>query len=818
VTKTLLYRAVLAAAATVVATGCDESADESAGGDVGETGQDVASMADTAAPDAAVLDAVAEGTGIGPGGGTIRFGEGGLLVVHPGATATTVTISVVEAVAPRIEGLVAAGPFFEFRPDGTEFAIPVDVTLPLDAGARADGAVVVWSTRAGAWTRIASEASDGASALRAMVSHFSRGGAAAPAAEAEWVCCAPDDDDARIIPAATCAPEHTRADTDECEDVCCAQPGGGFERTPAVLCERSGGEPAIGACSPVPCIDDRHCARSGVGFGHAACTRHRCQAGECRFEAFDDGTACDDSDVCTENDRCTERRCAGEPLDCDDGNECTADACGPDGCMSIALPDGGACTPGDACNATGECRAGACVVVSETPCDDNDVCTADACVAGECVFDPLAAGTQCDDQNVCTLDTVCDANGACGGGTRDDCDDSDPCTTDACHPVMGCNHAVAGGGGCDDGNDCTINDQCDAMGQCGGRPSGALRCAEVCCVEDGVGVVATHGSCVSDGGTPHVGDAVLANCEELACCFRSGTGDGPWRVMPRAACGPGPAPEVAACEDMVCCFVDQEVGSRWVPRPVCATQVVPEGQCGHRHEFGRYNCETGDDEWASVSLMPGEGGATYGVRFEIVTDWDGHRARRIYVPVPSDDEVRFSIWGTYDHCNAPPPDAIRCDGVGFWAYEVDNPDNGGGGGARSAIAVQIDLAEATATLRTEMWGWPDDENQRDHNFDWHVEYRCDLARTLRVNVRRGGGGITRVVAEADAHGFECTDTSCYYAAGEPLTLSAETVPGFRVHHWIDLDTGQVHEVERLALGPLSRAYSLEVVGEQIPGD
>jgi hypothetical protein len=58
--------------------------------------------------------------------------------------------------------------------------------------------------------------------------------------------------------------------------------------------------------------------------------------------------SCDDSDVCTTADVCAGGACAGGPaLDCDDGDECTADSCdeitgcGHDpiiGCGEIAVP------------------------------------------------------------------------------------------------------------------------------------------------------------------------------------------------------------------------------------------------------------------------------------------------------------------------------------------------------------------------------------------------------------------------------------------------------------------------------------------------
>jgi hypothetical protein len=64
-----------------------------------------------------------------------------------------------------------------------------------------------------------------------------------------------------------------------------------------------------------------------------------------------------------------------------------------------------------------------CTLPSE--CDDGDPCTTDACTAGACTFTPVS----CDDGDGCT-DDAC-AGGACQSTART-CDDGLDCTADAC--------------------------------------------------------------------------------------------------------------------------------------------------------------------------------------------------------------------------------------------------------------------------------------------------------------------------------------------------------------------------------------------------
>lgn len=187
-----------------------------------------------------------------------------------------------------------------------------------------------------------------------------------------------------------------------------------------------------------PCTDDS-CNPAGDG-GAGACVH------------VNNANPCDDGQLCTQNDSCSDGECAGTPYippSCNDDNLCTTDSCNPlanDGagaCSNTAntLP----CDDGFFCTESDVCTGGACVGHPRT-CNDDNSCTADSCdeLAETCVHDVTgAAGDPCDDGSICTTGTVCDAFGACVGGSQIDCDDGIACTADTCHPVTGC-RSIAG--------------------------------------------------------------------------------------------------------------------------------------------------------------------------------------------------------------------------------------------------------------------------------------------------------------------------------------------------------------------------------------
>src|SRR6266852_6617119 len=134
--------------------------------------------------------------------------------------------------------------------------------------------------------------------------------------------------------------------------------------------------------------------------------------------------------------------------DCTAGQVCVAGVCQP--CITNAD-----CSDNTVCNGLETCVAGVCQPGTPLDCSDNNVCTTDTCdpLLG-CQHTPVLDGTSCSDGNVCNGAETCLA-GTCTVGTALNCNDSNPCTTDTCDPLLGCQHrAAANGTSCSDGTVC----------------------------------------------------------------------------------------------------------------------------------------------------------------------------------------------------------------------------------------------------------------------------------------------------------------------------------------------------------------------------
>lgn len=215
-----------------------------------------------------------------------------------------------------------------------------------------------------------------------------------------------------------------------------------------------------------------------------------CDAGGCADRPA--SSLCDDDSVCTIDDRCdASGACVpGAALDC--SGQCRTGACDPqDGC--VLRPDTAGCDDGDACTVDDHCAGASATCQSGSPRVCEGACFTGACdPASGCT--PRPDGTECDDGNACTVNDQCDGvGGACSGGSPLSCDDGNPCTIDACDPASGCTHVVAG-----DGTDCPATDACHAgstcqAGQCTGGSPVACGDADFC----------TNDICSPSGGCQH---------------------------------------------------------------------------------------------------------------------------------------------------------------------------------------------------------------------------------------------------------------------------------------------------------------------------
>jgi hypothetical protein len=142
------------------------------------------------------------------------------------------------------------------------------------------------------------------------------------------------------------------------------------------------------------------------------------------------------------------------PVNCDDGNPCTADSCVGGVCLNKEMscppankcnPSTGACEPfvfcpaGAACDDNNLCSLDWCDTAdgchhNPVVCNDNNLCTTDSCnpATGACVFTPVI----CNDVKICATNTCDTATGACKF-TPVNCDDGDRCTTDTCDAATG---------------------------------------------------------------------------------------------------------------------------------------------------------------------------------------------------------------------------------------------------------------------------------------------------------------------------------------------------------------------------------------------
>ncbi|MCB9737955.1 MAG: hypothetical protein H6747_01730 [Deltaproteobacteria bacterium] len=212
-----------------------------------------------------------------------------------------------------------------------------------------------------------------------------------------------------------------------------------------------------GACkgTTVVCDDDN------------ACTTDSCDKVKGCGYAAKVGTSCNDGNACTTGDVCDSKgKCGGSKATCNDNNVCTLDLCDVDsGCYATKL-EGAACDDGKICTVSDACGNGVCAG-SPKDCDDGNECTTDACDAQKgCTHTP--ASKPCNDGDECTTGDTC-VGGQCKSVAKN-CSDGNDCTIETCHKLLGCQTSFAKvGASCSDNDACT-EDACDGFGGCDSTP------------------------------------------------------------------------------------------------------------------------------------------------------------------------------------------------------------------------------------------------------------------------------------------------------------------------------------------------------------
>jgi len=274
---------------------------------------------------------------------------------------------------------------------------------------------------------------------------------------------------------------------------------------------------------------------------------------------------CSDDNPCTQGDQCKFGTCKGDAVDCDDAKACTDDACDKAAKGCVHLPNAATCSDGSLCTAGDVCSLGACKAGAAANCDDANPCTSDACAANiGCIYG-FSPG-KCEDGNSCTAGDAC-KDGACQGAVKV-CDDGNPCSNDGCDPKAGCT-ATPNTAPCSDGNACTAGDTCK---------DGACTVGKVAVCDDG-------NPCTDDGCDPKSGCATAANtaaCDDGNTCTLKDT------------CKGGACAGVASCND----------------NNPCTDDGCDGGQCAHLNNANPCSdgnaCTTGDKCAASKCAGTGK--------------------------------------------------------------------------------------------------------------------------------------------------------------------------------------------------------------------
>ena len=266
--------------------------------------------------------------------------------------------------------------------------------------------------------------------------------------------------------------------------------------------------------------------------------------------------------------------------DCDDGNECTDDACVDGVCENTPVADNTPCTGGLCCG--GICTTPTCT--NHGDCDDGEACTTDTCLnGGTCAASCENTWPPCGLADGCCGPTCTPATDPdCVG-----CDDDGTCEQgEDCHNCP--NDCISGGGGyCADGIcDPDLGEDChNCPEDCNGKLNGALK-NQFCCGDD---VDCSDSRCQVEpymcGPSPPpycCGDGVCEGAENVSNCAID--------------CG---CSSPADCDDGEECTFDDCVEGACQNTPLadntpCTDGICCDGTCDAAVCYADADCDDGD--------------------------------------------------------------------------------------------------------------------------------------------------------------------------------------------------------------------------------
>jgi len=306
-------------------------------------------------------------------------------------------------------------------------------------------------------------------------------------------------------------------------------------------------------------------------------------------------------------------------------------------CSEPEAPEGATCNDKETLTINDMCKAGVCaghsrcqgkVCAQQSQCHEVGTCDPET---GTCKNPFAPADTGCNDLNMLTMEDKCDAEGVCAG--KNLCDGVVCSAKGECHQAGSCNSQTGtcsdpekpAGAQCDDKDDDTVQDQCNA-----GKCAGVGRCEGVTCRAatqchavgecdpktgscsnpfatsgeacDDKSAITSDDKCDSSGTCSGVDLCLGISCEAADDCHDAGTCN-----PATGECLSGSCKAVDLCVGVQCVALSQchEVGTCNHVDGQCSNAVAEDGKsCDDHNDF------TGPDTCTSAGVCFGPGTTT----------------------------------------------------------------------------------------------------------------------------------------------------------------------------------------------------------------